>query len=121
MKQSSKKVHTSQYDGMDRRDTVDTIDWHQTKGLSLSIIILLVVNIVSTVWWAATLTNDVTQIKARPDLTERVIKLEAVSDEYKTILGRINYTLNNMNSTISRIDRSQAEHVGVHKNGFKKR
>lgn len=111
----TKKVHTTKYEGNDRRETTDTIDWHQTKGLSLSIIMLLIVNIVSTVWWAATLTNDVTQIKARPDLTERVIKLEAITEERKSILNKLATTLDRMDSTINRIDKDQATHRGEHK------
>lgn len=93
------------------------IDWHQTKGLSLSIIILLVINIVSTVWWAATLTNDVNQAKDNdskvsllvPKLTERIIRLEAVTSEYQRILTRVVATLDKMDNTVDRIDREQAK------------
>ena len=93
------------------------IDWHQTKGLSLSIIMLLIVNIVSTVWWAATLTNDVNQGKDNdnrvslivPKLTERIIRLEAVTSEYQRILTRVVATLDKMDNTVNRIDREQAK------------
>jgi uncharacterized iron-regulated membrane protein len=109
----TKNVHTSRYDGYDRRESVDNIDWHQTKGLSLSIIILLIVNIVSTVWWAATLTNDVTQIKERPDLTERVIKLEAVTEEYQKVLGRVVTIIDNVERRLNRVDKEQARRLSI--------
>lgn len=96
--------HEINHEEIERR-----IDWHQTKGLSLSIIGLLLVNIVSTVWWAATLTNDVTRIKEEPDLVERVIKLEAVTKEYKDVLTRFITVIDKLDNTVDRIDREQAK------------
>ena len=101
-----------EYEGTERRED---IDWHQTKGLSLSIIALLLVNIVSTVWWAATLTNDVEQLKNNanirviPKLTERVIRLEAIKDETNRILGKLVTSIDKLDSTVDRIDREQAK------------
>ena len=97
----------------ERVDTAGRIDWHQTKGLSISIIILLIVNIVSTVWWAATLTSDVGQnsdvVELIPKVLERVIILEAITGEYKDILTRFLGTLDKMDATVTRIDREQAK------------
>ena len=87
--------------------------WHNTKGLSVTIILLLLGNIVSTVWWAATLTGDVRNVQSIPKelvlIKERVIKLEAVTAEYKTVLSRLITVMDKMDSTINRIDREQAK------------
>jgi len=103
---TEKTIHVPDYDGSDRRLNAD---WHQTKGLSLSIIGLLLVNIVSTVWWAATLTNDVTQIKEAPDLLERVIKMEGKLEAYDTVLTRLLSVIDKLDNTVDRIDREQAK------------
>lgn len=89
------------------------IDWHQTKGLSVTIIVLLLTNIISTVWWAATLTNDVDRIKDRPDLNERVIRLEAIQEANGQYLVRMATALSNMTETIKRIDREQARRASI--------
>lgn len=91
------------YDGEERRQ-----EWHQTKGLSISIIALLVGNIVTTVWWAATLTGDVKKINERPDLTERVIKLEAKQEANQQYLNRLASILDKVSDTVTRIDKEQA-------------
>ncbi len=84
------------------------VDWHQTKGLSITIIVLLLTNIVSTVWWAATLTKDVDIIKSSPPLVERVIRLETIADIQYRYLNRLNATLDKVNANMERIDREQA-------------
>ena len=93
----------------DRREEVERRqDWHQTKGLSVTIIVLLITNIISTVWWAATLTNDVESIKGKPNLVERVIRLEAVTEAHTEYLDRLSEVLNKVDSNMTRIDRDQA-------------
>ncbi len=89
------------------------VDWHQTKGLSITIIVLLVTNIISTVWWAATLTNDVDTIKQMPPLVERVIRLEAVTEVHNRYLNSLNSTLDRVNANMSRIDREQARRTSI--------
>jgi len=113
-------------------------DWHQTKGLSLSIIILLIINIVSTVWWAATLTSDVAQIKFDnknlpslrlrvakmegkvegydkvltidlPLLRLRVAKMEGKLEAYDKVLNRLIIVLDRLDTTVDRIDREQSK------------
>ena len=97
---------TEDYHGRERRRD---IEWHQTKGISITIILLLLTNIVSTVWWAASLTNDVDSIKARPKLTERVIRLEAVTEANSKYLNRLSRVLDKLETTVSRIDREQVK------------
>jgi len=91
--------------------------WHKTKGISITVIILLVINIISTVWWAATLTSDVSQLKELaseysitvPKITERVIRLEAVTAEYQNVLSRLVSILDKLEQNVYRIDREQAK------------
>lgn len=91
--------------------------WHKTKGISITVILLLVINIVSTVWWAATLTSDVQGLKNRgeqysiviPELTERIIVLEAVTSEYQNVLTRLVAILDKVEDNINKIDREQAK------------
>ena len=91
--------------------------WHKTKGISITVIILLVINIVSTVWWAATLTSDVTQLKdiakeysiTIPKITERVIRLEAVTAEYQNVLTRLVSILDKLERNVDQIGLEQAK------------
>ncbi len=89
-----------------QKDT--NVDWHQTKGLSLTIITLLLANIISTVWWAATLTKDVDTIKGKTPLLERVIRLETITEIQYKYLNRLNATLDKVNTNMDRIDREQS-------------
>lgn len=90
--------------------------WHKTKGISITVIILLIVNIVSTVWWAATLTNDVSQLKSTeeayniivPELTERVIRLEAVTEEYNSVLSRLVNIIDRLEKKLNNVDKNAA-------------
>ena len=100
-------------------------EWHQTRGLAISIILLLITNIISSIWWAASLTKDVEQLRSLPDLSERVIRLEAVSEAQTLYLTRLGSTLDKINTNMDRIDREQArrtsivkragEHLGIKK------
>lgn len=87
--------------------------WHNTKGLSVSIILLLLVNIVSTVWWAATLTSDVHTVAAASTIIsknrESIIRVEAKLELYDSTLNKLNQSINRLDSTVSRIDREQAK------------
>jgi len=122
---SKDKNEAPLYQGKERRVIVGDIHWHQTKSLSLSIIGLLLVNIVSTVWWAATLTSDVAQFKQRPDLLERVIKLETLTAEYNGGLGRLidlidklERKIDKQSGKVYRIDREQSrrkDSIHIHK------
>jgi len=87
--------------------------WHKTKGISITVIVLLLINIVSTVWWAATLTSDVSQLKYTkeqysiviPEITARVIRLEAVAAEYNNVLTRIVGILDKLEDKVNIIDK----------------
>lgn len=83
------------------------IDWHQTKSVSITIIILLLTNIVTTVWWAATLTRDVDTLKGRPNLEERVILLEASSLEKSKWIAKIDSTLDQTTRALESLAREQ--------------
>ena len=85
------------------------MDWHLNKNVSISIIVLLCINIGSTIWWASALNTDVQTLKNRPDLTERVIRLEARSDEHGRLLQKIDMTLDKLNTTINVIAKEQAK------------
>lgn len=82
-------------------------DWHLDKNVSLSVIVLLIINLATTAWWAATLTGDVDSLKARPDLTERVIRLEAVNEEQRRVMNHVADVLGRLDTTIDRISESQ--------------
>ena len=84
-------------------------EWHNTKGLAITIIVLLITNIISSVWWAATLTNDVNSLKEAPKLTERVIRLEAVTEANTKYMNRLNRTLDIVNSNMIRMDKEQTK------------
>lgn len=81
--------------------------WHLDKKVTLGIISLLVVNVTTSIWWAATLTNEVQEIKGRPDLSERVIRLEAVTGEHTRYLARLDETLDRLSHLIERIHSEQ--------------
>jgi len=95
----------SKYEGEDRRSP----DWHLNKKVSVSIIILLLGQIFMFGWFMSGLSNDVETLKRRPDLTERVIKLEALSGEQGRIIQRMDETLNKFDTTLTRIDKEQAK------------
>lgn len=87
----------------------ETPDWHQTKGLFVAIIVLLLTNIGSSIWWAADLNNDVQDLKEEPNLLERVLKLEAITEANAKYLNRLNSTLDRVNANMTRIDREQVK------------
>jgi len=91
--------------------------WHKTKGISITVIVLLTVNIISTVWWAATLTGDVNTLKDTakeysiivPELTERLIRLETVTSVYHNGLDRIVGIIDKLEQRVYKIDREQSK------------
>ena len=87
----------------------EKLDWHQTRAVSITTILLLLVNIVSTVWWAATLTSQVTTLSGKPDLTERVIVLEAVQRENKEWIRRVSAQVNESASLLAQVSREQSK------------
>jgi len=93
------------YEGEERREP----EWHVNKNVSLSIILLLITNIAMGAWFMSGLSSDVESLKSRPDLTARVIKLEALTSEQGRIISRIDATLDKFNNTLTRIDREQAK------------
>ncbi len=84
------------------------MDWHLNKSVAISIIFLLLTNIGSTIWFLSSINSDVDALKARPDLLERVIKLEGRSNEYGRILTRIDNTLDTFNTTLSKVSNELA-------------
>jgi len=96
---------TKKYEGPERREH----DWHLNKNVSVTIIFLLFVNLGSGVWFLSGLSGDVRALKQRPDLTERVIKLEAITNEQGRLLQKLDSTLTRFNNTITRIDKEQAK------------
>ena len=98
------------YDGPERRKNVD---WHLNKSVSLSVIILLLANIGMSIWWLAGLDNDVEALKAKPDLLERVIRLEAKSDEYQRIFQRLELTLDRIDKTLKEVSDEQKRREGI--------
>lgn len=83
------------------------LSWHQTRGVTVTIITLLLANIISSVWWAATITSDVDKLKNKPNLVERVIRLEAVQDQNTRYLSRLSIVLDRLESTVRKIDKEQ--------------
>lgn len=79
----------------------------------MSVIVLLILNISATSWQAATLVNDVNNLKSRPDMTERVIRLEAVTDEHKRVLTDLSMVLTRIDGTIDRIAAEQNRRTGT--------
>lgn len=101
----TREVHTDEYDGPDRRSN----EWHLDKKVSISVIGLLIVNICSSIWWAATLTSEVDELKRRPELSERVIRLEATVDEHSRVLNKLTAVLDKLDVTIDKIATEQAK------------
>lgn len=108
---ANQEIHTGQYEGMDRRS--DNPEWHTNKNYLLSIIFLLISNIGATIWWASSINSDVEVLKARPNLLVRVIKLETTISLQNKYFNRLDITLENMNRTITRIDREQARRKSI--------
>lgn len=101
---------TDRYEGPDRREK---LDWHLTKSVSVSMLIGILANIIIVVALFVRMQADVDTIKERPDLTERVIKLEALTSEYGRILTRLDTTIDNVNSTLERVAVEQAKRSNV--------
>jgi len=104
-----KEVHSNGYDGPERRDHVD---WHLNRGVSLTIILLLLGNIATSIWWASSINSDITSLRPLPAeisvMKERLVKLETTVDTHNRYFNKLNTTLDNFNTTIDRIDREQA-------------
>ena len=83
------------------------LSWHQTKSITITIITLLITNIVSSVWWAASITTDVDALKTRPDLLERVIRVETIAEQNTRYYNRLSLILDKVNANMDRIDREQ--------------
>ena len=101
---------SDKWDGPDRR-TVN--EWHLNKGVTVSVVALLVVNIASSIFWAATLTADVDTLKQRPNLTERVVKLESLTGEHGRLLSRIDLTLDKLDTTLDRVATEQIRRASI--------
>lgn len=104
------------YTGDERRKV---LDWHQTKPTAYTIIVLLSANILSSIWWAATITSDVENLKKRPDVLERVIRNEARLDEQSQIIIKITATLDHVADTMNKIALEQARRTEVIENAKK--
>lgn len=91
-------------------------EWHLSKSLTLTVIVVLLTNTIGSVWWAASLSKQVEINAQRPQLLERVIRLEAVTDEYRNVLTRFIGILDKMDNTVNRIDREQARRLSIIKN-----
>lgn len=98
-------------------------DWHLDKKVSLAMVGGLIVNLmVSTygvVWNQAKQDSRIQQLELRPDLTERVIRLEILVAGQNTILTKMEGTLSRLDNTISRIDREQARRKSIIDNAEK--
>lgn len=110
LKSKRKIIVTDRYEGPDRREK---LDWHLTKSVSVSMLIGILANIIIVVALFVRMQADVDTIKERPDLTERVIKLEALTSEYGRILTRLDTTIDNVNSTLERVAVEQAKRSNV--------
>ncbi len=98
------------YSGIERRENVD---WHLNKGVSLSIIILLVVNIATSAWYLSAMVSDIEVLKSKPDLSERVVRLEARADEQGRILSRLDSTLDKLDNTLNTVAKEQARRTSI--------
>jgi len=78
-------------------------DWHLQKNFAMSIIFLLITQTASGIWWAASITSEVDNLKSG-DIVERVIKLESRLDEQGRILIRLDTTLNKLDATIAKVN-----------------
>lgn len=88
-------------------------EWHLDKRVPLTIIGLLVANIFATGWGAATLTADVQTLKARPYLAERVIRLEAITEEHSRYLTRLSLVMDRVSATMDVVAKEQARRAGA--------
>jgi hypothetical protein len=98
------------YDGQDRRTHVD---WHLNRSVSLTIIILLLGNITTSIWWASSINSDVGNLSNVPmeitELRERMVRLETTTEAHTIFLNKLNETLENFNDTLNRMDRVQSK------------
>jgi len=88
------------------------MDWHLTQKFSIGVLLLLVSNIGTTIWWAAKLDTTVTNMGEIParitTVEEKIIAIETENKLKNGLLGEFTQTLNALDNTISRIDREQA-------------
>lgn len=104
----------SEYQGPERRSiSFMEKEWHQTKAAAISIIGLLLVQIGTSIWWASGIDADVRTLKERPELTERVIKLEALTSEHGRMLNRFNDTLDKLDSTMEKFGTEQSRRLST--------
>jgi len=96
------EIHTPNYEGTDRR--ADPV-WHNNKNYFLSIIFLIISNIGATIWWASSINSDVEILKSKPDLLERVIRLETSVELHNKYFDKFTISLDNLNSSIIRVDK----------------
>lgn len=99
-------------------------NWGMSKRVSISVIILLIFNIASIVWFSSQLSSDVAALKARPVLTQRVVKLEVLLGEHtKAFNNRVDLdkidrhelkvVLYKLDDTINRVATEQAKRTSL--------
>ena len=88
-------------------------EWHLDKKVSMGIIASMIIQASVLAWSAGKLYSDVEILKARPDLTERVIRVEAKTDEHGRILQKLDDTLDRINITLGEVAKEQAKRTAL--------
>jgi len=88
------------------------MSWHLNQKFSVGVLILVLSNIFTTIWWAAKLDTTVINLGDIPNrmtaVEEAIIVLRTENNLKNGILGEVKQTLITLDNTISRIDREQA-------------
>lgn len=113
-KENMKTDRTNGYTGTERREHVD---WHLNRSVSMTIIILLLGNIATSIWWASSINSDITALRDTPAIIsvmkERLVKLETTVETHNKYFNKLNDTLEKFNTTIDRIDREQSRRTSI--------
>jgi len=106
--------HTDDYEGPERRGHVD---WHLNRSVSFTIILLLLGNIATSIWWASSINTDIESLRSIPAeisvIKERLVRLETTVETHNAYFNKLNSTLDKFNSTLDRIDREQARRKSI--------
>lgn len=87
-------------------------DWHLSKTVTIGVILSLLLNSASVIWWGSGLNTDVSNLK-QANLEERVIKLEVLQSENAKVMQKLNDTLDKVDVTVKKINDEQQKRTVV--------
>lgn len=83
-------------------------EWHLDKKFSIIIIISMLTQAGSVVWYGSKADSRIATLELRPDLTERMIKVEFTQSEHGRLLGKIYESLKEIKLSVNKFNVKQA-------------